>query len=100
MISAASQNHLDVVKYLADRGANLETSDIVSPKPNRLCFMSNTQHTIFQDGQTALMKAVAGEHLAIVEYLCALGVDVNVRNNVSIAFCAIHLLIRSQKCIF
>src|SRR2546421_4462753 len=57
LIEAAINDHLSVVKFLVERGADVNKVDA--------------------DGSSALLAAAFGGHLPIVEYLIEHGADIN-----------------------
>ncbi len=58
---SAGMGHLDIVKYLLDKGADINKKDEL--------------------GDTALMWASYGGKLNVIKYLISKGVDINVKNN-------------------
>ena len=66
MIRAAEKGHVDVVRYLADKGANL--------------------HVLGKDGSNSLMWAAGAKHLSVLSFLVEQGVDLKLTNKVSTIF--------------
>ena len=69
LICASQNGHLEVVKYLIDKGANIESKD-----------NSNFKY-LFWNGYTPLMHASKNIHLEVVEYLIDKGANIEIKTN-------------------
>ena len=94
LITASFKGHLEVVKYLASQGANIEAQDnhnwtaLIRASQNG--HLEVVQYLASQgadinaknnDGDTALIRASFKGHLEVVQYLATQGADINAKNN-------------------
>lgn len=90
MVCAASKGHIEVVRYLAKRGAEVNTAywDGVTPLMLAasegysdivlyLCTHGADVNVVEMDGENALMRAADQAHLEAVRHLSRHGADVN-----------------------
>lgn len=86
LTSACKGNHLDIVKYLTEKGANLNADGVMDV----VCSYSKLEILIYLiengadksiDNNIGLISASWHGRLEIVEYLLKLGVDVHARND-------------------
>lgn len=64
MIYASQEGHINVVRYLTNKGVNI-----------------NMQN---EEGYTSLMKALYNKHVNVVKYLVGKGADLNLQNKVMV----------------
>ena len=88
MIHAAENDHLPVVKYLLEKGADMEAMNGVSDVTSLICNHTYITYKYIymwmcQFGYTSLMEAVTNGRLPVVKYLVEKGADMKAKNKVS-----------------
>ena len=88
---AAAFNHLDVVQYLVEAGADMEREDYYGSTPllraaqqghaNVVAFLLDKHAKESSYGETAMLQASSNGHLNVVQLLVERGSDPNETNN-------------------
>jgi ankyrin repeat protein len=72
--NASINNHLEVVKFLLEQGADVNT---IGMYPHRSSRSTSYISTVGDNNQTALHMASAYNHIEVVKFLVEKGADVN-----------------------
>jgi hypothetical protein len=87
MAQCARQGHLDILKYLVERGHHMKNNGEVLLKCAEYGFFDVIEYLCeigygFQDkGNSAIIKSAENGHIVIVEYLVDMGYDFRSQNN-------------------
>ncbi len=111
LMIACRMGHVDLVKLLLERGADVNTRDVVSGRTPLMVAVkegkeklvalllakgANPDTTNPRTGSTALIEAVVKENAAIAKTLLAKGADVNGKAKVTGATALMHAVLKSN----